>query len=198
MSPRTKEQYTELRSQSKSIIEAAALELFGHQGYMNTSIAQIAQKAGVSKGLLYNYYSGKSELLKSILLSAMEHGDQMLSPDQFVGKSPVQMLEYIVDESFQMITTNVSYWKLLASLSFQEDIMKELTEIIQQKIRLGIEFISPVFESLGYPDPVGQAYLFGAAMDGILYHFVTLVQDYPLENTIKLFKQNFCKPYSAL
>nr|MBP9744851.1 helix-turn-helix transcriptional regulator [Saprospiraceae bacterium] len=56
MSPRTKEQYTELRSQSKSIIEAAALELFGHQGYMNTSIAQIAQKAGVSKGLLYNYY----------------------------------------------------------------------------------------------------------------------------------------------
>ena len=53
--PKTKEQFEEIRNKSKAAIIEAALELFANNGFHNTSITQIAKKAGVSKGLMYNY-----------------------------------------------------------------------------------------------------------------------------------------------
>ena len=43
------------------------MELFIRQGYHATSISDVAQRAGVSKGLLYNYYEGKEDLLATMV-----------------------------------------------------------------------------------------------------------------------------------
>jgi hypothetical protein len=43
-------------------IEAAALELFTTQGFHGTNIREIAEKAGVSQGAIYTYYSSKGAL----------------------------------------------------------------------------------------------------------------------------------------
>lgn len=59
MSPRSNEQLDELREQRKAEILEAALALFARQGFHNTSIEQIRKKAGVSKGLIYNYFEKK-------------------------------------------------------------------------------------------------------------------------------------------
>ncbi|WP_459735762.1 TetR/AcrR family transcriptional regulator, partial [Peribacillus sp. N1] len=37
------------------------------QGYFATSISEIDNQAGISKGLLYNYYKVKEELLSEIV-----------------------------------------------------------------------------------------------------------------------------------
>ncbi|HEY6906435.1 MAG TPA: helix-turn-helix domain-containing protein, partial [Ignavibacteriaceae bacterium] len=52
MSPRTKEQFEKLRESSRTEILNAALELFAQNGFHGTSISQIAEKAGISKGLM--------------------------------------------------------------------------------------------------------------------------------------------------
>ena len=44
-----------------------ALELFAEQGYDATSIKQIAQRAGVSMGLLYHYFPGKSAIISAVM-----------------------------------------------------------------------------------------------------------------------------------
>lgn len=41
----------------------AATRLFAEHGYENTSVQQIVEAAGVTKGALYHYFSGKDELL---------------------------------------------------------------------------------------------------------------------------------------
>ena len=41
----------------------AATKLFESQGYFSTTVEQITDEAGVSKGLVYNYFSSKEELL---------------------------------------------------------------------------------------------------------------------------------------
>ena len=67
MSPRSKKNNEEIRNASKQAIADSALALFIYEGYLNVTIDQIAKKAGVSKGLMYNYFSGKEELLSFII-----------------------------------------------------------------------------------------------------------------------------------
>ena len=44
----------------------AALELFARQGYANTSVQQVVEAAGVTKGALYHYFHSKDDLLFAI------------------------------------------------------------------------------------------------------------------------------------
>ena len=64
MSPRTKQQFEDIREEKRSLIMKVALELFAEEGYHNTSISKIASRAGISKGLLYNYFDSKEDLIK--------------------------------------------------------------------------------------------------------------------------------------
>ena len=44
-----------------------ALEHFANEGYHATTINHIAKHAGISKGLMYNYFESKEALLKAII-----------------------------------------------------------------------------------------------------------------------------------
>ena len=52
----------ERKEKSKEEIYQAALEEFGTYGYDNVSIEQICNRHGISKGMMYHYYSSKDQL----------------------------------------------------------------------------------------------------------------------------------------
>lgn len=60
-----KETAERIASERKEQILNAAITLFDEQGYGNTTISEIAKKAGISKGLVYNYYASKLDILKA-------------------------------------------------------------------------------------------------------------------------------------
>lgn len=47
-------------------VSRAAVRLFASQGYANTSVQQIVEAAGVTKGAMYHYYQSKDDLLFDI------------------------------------------------------------------------------------------------------------------------------------
>ncbi len=47
-------------------VTRAAVELFASQGYANTSVQQIVEAAGVTKGAMYHYFQSKDDLLFGI------------------------------------------------------------------------------------------------------------------------------------
>ena len=57
----------------KKEILAAARELFLHQGYDETSVANILDKVGVSKGTFYYYFHSKDELLDALAEGQAHH-----------------------------------------------------------------------------------------------------------------------------
>jgi AcrR family transcriptional regulator len=59
-------------------IIAAAVELFSHQGYYRTTIQDVARKAGVSAGLIYQYVSDKDDVLLLALASVLDRYRQEL------------------------------------------------------------------------------------------------------------------------
>jgi AcrR family transcriptional regulator len=62
------------QSGTKTVILAAAQELFLRQGYHATSVRQIATAAGITPGAVYNHFPGKLELYLTLLHGANIYG----------------------------------------------------------------------------------------------------------------------------
>ena len=54
-------------------VTRAAVELFAAQGYANTSVQQIVEAAGVTKGAMYHYFESKDDLLFAIYELSLIH-----------------------------------------------------------------------------------------------------------------------------
>ena len=71
--PRSLKQNEKIRKQKKQLILDTALELFAENGFHATSMSQVAKKAGVSKGLAYNYFESKQDILDEIIKTGFFH-----------------------------------------------------------------------------------------------------------------------------
>ena len=61
-----------LVTRRRSQILAAAIELFGKRGYYATTVRDIAERASVSTGLVYQYFGGKEDVLFLALQTVLE------------------------------------------------------------------------------------------------------------------------------
>jgi len=52
---------------TRDIVVQAAYQLIIEQGYHGTSMRQIAQKAGIALGGIYNHFSGKEDIFKAVV-----------------------------------------------------------------------------------------------------------------------------------
>lgn len=52
---------------TKERILEVSLELFAQSGYLGTSMSDIAHQLGITKSALYKHYTGKQEILNSIV-----------------------------------------------------------------------------------------------------------------------------------
>jgi AcrR family transcriptional regulator len=73
-------------------IVAAAVDLFSEQGYYRTSIQDIARKAGVSIGLIYQYAQTKEDVLLLSLLSVLDSYKQEIPQAVKPDDTPLQAL----------------------------------------------------------------------------------------------------------
>jgi len=71
------------REAKRQAILAAAIAVFAEKGYHSTKMADIAQKAGMGKGTLYEYFRTKEELPKAIFrLMFQDFNQQLLQVEQ--------------------------------------------------------------------------------------------------------------------
>ncbi|GAB5552414.1 MAG: hypothetical protein Sapg2KO_20050 [Saprospiraceae bacterium] len=181
MAPKTSKQFAEIRQKSQEKIEAAALELFAEQGFHSTSITAIAKAAGISKGLLYNYYESKEDLLHQIIDRAVGDGEEMMEAFLHAPISPAQKVASMVEGAIQMITNDPHHWKLMTALALQGDVMESLAEKIEQKKEETIAMGAAIFEQMGFDEPRKEALFLGACLDGLMIHYISLGTDYPIE-----------------
>jgi AcrR family transcriptional regulator len=181
MSPRTKEQFDEIRQQSRANIMEAALELFGTKGYSSTSISQIAKAAGVSKGLLYNYFDSKEDLLQQLVIQHVEENEAWWDA---IMKQPISAYEQVVamvDKSIDLVRSDLHKWQLLTSLAFQPQVLQGIEHIIAEKQGKMIGETIALFGRLGMPNPEAETFFISAILDGMFLHYLNMPDQYPLE-----------------
>ena len=99
---------------TKGKIVAAAWQLFYEQGYDNTTVEEIVEESGTSRGSFYHYFEGKDALLSSLSYLFDEKYDELI--DTMDPKlNPAEKLTYMNQELFLMIDNTVSV-ELLSQL----------------------------------------------------------------------------------
>ena len=121
MTPRTPKQFHDIREEKKTLIMDVALERFASEGYHNSSISHIAKQAGISKGLMYNYFESKEELLEEIISRSMREISQYFDPDKD-GLFSEEEFELFIRKYFLIIRENLSFWRLYYQLLQQKDV----------------------------------------------------------------------------
>ena len=192
MSPRSKKQFEALRASSTSRILDAALELFGTVGYQATTIAQIAEKARVSKGLIYNYFDSKEALLKAMIEELSNEGEKIMQ--KVDTDDPTKMLESIIRGAFNWLRNHEMQNRLIMGLVTQVDQFDFVHDMANRKMKEYMELISELLRKIKFPNHRTEARILTTLFDGIGVQYLVLKQDYPLDEVEEMLIERYCLP----
>jgi len=107
----------------------AALELFASQGYATTSVQQIVEAAGVTKGAMYHYFQSKDDLLFAIyermLTLQKAHLDEIVAAGGPVSDVLRAVCVDVVETSIDFLPEGTVFFRSLHMLT--EPRRKEVT-----------------------------------------------------------------------
>jgi AcrR family transcriptional regulator len=173
MTPRSDAEFEKIREQSKMKIIVAALEIFAQRGYVESTIEEIAQKANVAKGLIYNYFTSKEELLTEAFLNSLSEADNAMSRMIEIS-DPVTAIEMFIDGFYQIAIGQLDLWRLQSSILINPRTPERLREAIMSKIAEYCRFIAELFKKCNIENPESQAWVFAATLDGLILYYMFL------------------------
>ena len=101
---------------TKGRIISAAWKLFYEQGYENTTVEDILDLSGTSKGTFYHYFEGKDALLGTLSVLFDEKYEELIPS---IPENSLDALRYLNREMFSMIDNSISLELLARLLSTQ-------------------------------------------------------------------------------
>ena len=167
----------------REAILAAAAELFDDRGYAATTMEAVAERAGIAKGSVYNYFQSKHDLFDQVFTRAIS-GDEALTEELIAEPiSASAKLQRLLDLVHQRMGAYrrigllaLEYWTAAAReqrhggqevRSFAE-FYERWRDLIARILTQGVE----TGEFPDYIDPKTGATLFRALVDGLIVHVV--------------------------
>ena len=191
MSPKTLLQNEQIRAESKHKIMDAAFKLIAANGYESTSIALIAKTAGVSKGLLYNYFESKEALVKALVHGAMHEADDVMGG--LMNSDPKVTLKNIFRWFFKEMREKPDHWKLITELTFKIEKFDFVHEIVSSKMTEYVGFLEALLTQMGYQNANSEARVIAAILDGIGFHALMMMDEYPLVEMETYLIKKYCE-----
>ena len=174
------------RLASTEAVLSAARDLFVAQGYEYTSMAQIAARAGLTKGAIYFYFKDKAELLERLLDEANAASFQSIiaAMEVYEGSPSKQLLRFVnatadigVRNREQMLLPVLMAVEFAASAHPAAHQVREIyaawTAALEHVVRAG----QAQGEFSGELDPASTAITLVGIVDGLLLQWHRLHED---------------------
>jgi TetR/AcrR family transcriptional regulator len=175
--PRNKEQNEEIRRQRRETIIRGALKVYVEKGYAAAEIGDVAEQAGVARGLVYYYFKDKLALFRELFTYMFDQSHKHIH-SIFEREDPVsEMLEKFVSTSYNNILEQSEgvqfFMRMRHDLHelFKPEELKNLTwhveyiQVIQNTLKRGME--SGEIRQMA-PNLLAAQY-WGAVMHGMMH-----------------------------
>jgi AcrR family transcriptional regulator len=116
----------------KTIVEAS-MKLFAQRGYHGTSVAQIAEATGLTKGALYWYFKGKEDLFLNVLDCIKKTWQETIMNRVEASDGVIGKLSELFDATSEMVASSTNPYSLhlfLVSAGAQPE-MREFEDAIK-------------------------------------------------------------------
>jgi AcrR family transcriptional regulator len=146
-----------------------ALELFYQKGFENTTINDIIEEAGVSKGAFYHYFNSKEEVLETIARQYVEKKLNVI--EKIAGQDDLNSLEKINQISEDMFGFKMRHaemrWKIYKIIARNNNIKLE-----NQILEYSLELSRPIYHKIimqgitegtfhiNYPEEATELYIY--------------------------------------
>lgn len=174
--PRNKESNQKVKDERREKILSSALSLFATKGLAATKISDIAERTGMSQGLVYHYFKSKEEIFTWLIGNAMQ---KMNEAALNLEKLPVSAKEKIVLavegllKGFEMNADTSSYYFLITQTALSDAYPNEAKEIIRAQNDVKYDVMARIFkegqkngEVNGF-DPKEMATVFFSSVNGL-------------------------------
>jgi len=179
VSTRSERLNQQMRAASRRRILKAALRLFASHGYAGTSIRMIAASAGISVGLLYNYFPSKADVLTALFEQSMvDVRASFARADE--ASTPRERIERLVRGAFEIVAGNRDFWRLSYGVRMQPAVVSGLGKQLRAWTMAIQSTLARYLEEAGSQRPEIDAALLFALIDGVSQHYVLDPGNYPL------------------
>ena len=169
-----------MRAASRQRILKHALRLFATHGYAATSMRMIAEAAGISTGLSYNYFRSKAEVLAALFEESMLEVQASFARVE-AASTPAKRIEILVRDAFAVVGANRDFWRLRYGLRMQRSVSVGLGRKLDGWTTTIRATLARYLAQNGHPQPdIGAALLF-AVIDGVSQHYVLDPRNYPID-----------------
>lgn len=94
---RNAEKNTQIKEEKRELILSAAIKTFSEKGYGTTKIADIAKEAGISHGLVYQYFTSKEEIFKILIQRSLDITKNTAEQNLSINGTPLEKIEAHID-----------------------------------------------------------------------------------------------------
>jgi AcrR family transcriptional regulator len=198
MAPKTKGQFEEIRQEKRELILETALEVFAVHGFHGASISMIAQKAGIAKGLMYNYFESKEELLKAIIDKGLKDAlgvytplfENKITEDQLTP----EMFRDVFKKFFIVIKENMNFWRLYYAIVMQPGIMEMVMKDYEGMMITHLELLEKYYKKQGSKNPRADALHANILFDGLMVNLIQPHKEFTTEELEELVLNGLEKP----
>jgi AcrR family transcriptional regulator len=168
---------TAARGEKRPLILQAATEVFAEQGFASVTVAEIADRAGIGKGTVYEYFSSKDELLFAVFEWMNEGIFERIHTLLEDGGTTHERLQRLLDlgaqitsEQVEMQAVVLDFWSASRGTKVEERYNQACLTTFRAYRRLVADVIregQTVGELRSDVDPEAVAVMVVAAMDGL-------------------------------
>lgn len=191
MSPRTKDQLQVLRESKRKQILEGALKVFASYGYDGATITMIAKEAGIAKGLLYSYYESKEKLLEELISFGLKKAGAFFNEKPSGQLTTKKAFASGLRMMIQLFQQEKDFWRLYTMMALQPKLAGKFQQEAKIFITQYLEVYIAYFKKKKSGNPVAEAMLFGAVLDGLMFDLMIAPENYPLDEVIEMIVKKF-------
>jgi TetR/AcrR family transcriptional regulator, transcriptional repressor of bet genes len=155
-------------------ILAALYDCLAETAYENISVKKLAERAGVSHGIIHYYFKDKDEIVEALMLSIVEKYEARLATlieQAPLAKPSIQtLLDHFLDDFIFDVRLNKVFINLI-QMSFDRE---KIREYLHRYLSIWRENVLKVVEYNDYPPHEAKmaAYAVTALIDGLGMHWI--------------------------
>jgi len=112
-----KETFNQISLEKRENILRTAAMLFAEQGFARTDVAQIAKRAGVAKGSIYNYFESKEDLYLYVCRDGIERSRQAVYSDIRPEWDLYRQIDHIFRRGVAFVLAHPQYARLYLNVA---------------------------------------------------------------------------------
>ncbi len=147
-----KEAFERISEERKELILEVGIEEFSSKGYENANINVIAQKAGISIGLMYKYFATKEDLFMTCISRGMSILEDVLKEIMASNDKLLIKAEKLIRATCELSKSNSKYIKLYNEITAEKDGARAVELAREIEVNTSRVYITAIAQALASGD----------------------------------------------